>query len=69
MAAARLTQAFPRPRRRPRAWPRRLLILALTALAGLSLLSFVGLHQAPLPEEMILLAVADWNAGAPADRR
>jgi len=68
MTATRSTQAIPHARRQPRAWPRRLLILSLSALAGLSLLSFVGLHQAPLPEEMILLAVADWYA-SPSERR
>jgi hypothetical protein len=42
----------------------RLIYVCLIAVAGLSILSFVTLHKAPLPEELILLATSDWAAAA-----
>jgi hypothetical protein len=64
MATVQFLQSVPRDRPRHGKLLGRLICVGLIAVAGLSVLSFVALHQAPLPEEKILIAVAEWSAPA-----
>ena len=41
-------------------------LIALLIAGGLSLVAFIGLHNAPLPEQAVLLSVEQAVAAAPA---
>ncbi len=41
-------------------------LIALLIAGGLSLVAFIGLHNAPLPEQAVLLSVEQVVAAAPA---
>ena len=62
MATVQFLKSVQRVRPRHGTLLRVLICVGLIAVAGLSMFSFVALHQAPLPEEMILIAVAEWSA-------
>ncbi len=62
--AARSFQELAPDRQRRRAVLQRVIYVCLIAVAGLSIYSFVALHKAPLPEELILLATSDWVSTA-----
>jgi hypothetical protein len=51
---------------RPRRLESGLPLIALLIAGGLSLVAFIGLHNAPLPEQAVLLSVEQVVAPAPA---
>ena len=51
---------------RPRRLESGLPLAALLIAAGFSLAAFVGLHQAPLPEQAVLVSVEQAVAAVPA---